>query len=159
VPKPGKSPTIVLVQAILFGLLFIPVVIAVLYALAFIEWWRNGDSGTAWIYEGGGFPVIGLFAITSASYLVMRLLPCRIIGALLMVSGGASLSWMIGRMADVMPRMEKSMEIHWQRPEFVAWLLVPPWVAAITIVVVAYTLRQLCARERDHFRQDRNSAA
>ena len=37
---------------------------------------------------------------------------------------------------NVMPLMYKSTEIHWMRPEFIAWLLIPPWVTAIIAVSV-----------------------
>jgi hypothetical protein len=124
----------VLVHSILFGLLFVPIVVAV---LAGADRWRYGEWSTFSIYQYGGFPGIGLFAITSAAYFLMRLMPCRFVQSLLIVAGGAFLCWMICGNLDLMPHMYKSAdEIHWMRPAFIAWLLIPPWMTAIIAVPV-----------------------
>jgi len=126
----------VLVHSILFGLLFVPIVVAVLFAIAAVERWRYGEWDIYWIYDRGGFPCIGLSAITSATYFSMRRMPCSLVQSLLIIAGGASLCWILCGILNVMPLMYKSTEIHWMRPEFIAWLLIPPWVTAIIAVSV-----------------------
>jgi hypothetical protein len=135
-PLRRPRAAIVFVQSILFGLLFVPVVIAVLFAIAGVERWRYGEWHIYWIYERGGFPCIGLFAIASAAYFTMRLMPCRFVKSLLIVAGGAFLCWMLCGNVDLMPHMYKGTQIHWLRPAFIGWLLIPPWTTAIISVSV-----------------------
>jgi hypothetical protein len=135
-PPQGKQLVFVFVQSVLIGLAFVPIVIAVLFVCACYEWWRYAEWDIFWIYERGGFPCLGLFAITSASYFSMRLMPCRFFLALLIVASGACLCWILCGTLDFMPRMFKGPEIHWMRPAFIAWLLIPPWLTAIAAISV-----------------------
>jgi hypothetical protein len=139
--RPAQARTrrcsLVILHSLLFGLLFVPIVIAVLYGVALVDWWRHGDWSTGWIYVRGGFPCIGVFAIASASYALMRFLPCRFVTALAIVACGTVLCELMGATTDIMPRMHKSVDIHWLRPAFIAWLLIPPWLVAIVAVAIA----------------------
>ena len=145
-------------HSILFGLLFVPIVIAVLYALTIVEWWRYNGWETASILERGGFPCIALFAIMSASYFLMRLMPCGFVRALLIVPGGTCLCWFICGNMDLTPRMYKGMTFHWIRPEFIAWLLVPPWIIAIvTMSVVKYIRHALLENAEENADTPNNS--
>jgi hypothetical protein len=113
-------------------------VIAVLYGVALVDWWRHGGWSTGWIYERGGFPCIGVFAIASASFALMRFLPCRFVTALGIVACGTILCVMVAATIDVLPHIYKSVDaVYWQRPEFVAWLLIPPWIVAIVAAAIA----------------------
>jgi hypothetical protein len=137
------------VCAILFGLLFAVVVIPALYVAYCFDWWRYSEwarepfsfwEASTWVYDRGGFPCIGVFAITSASYIVMRVLPCRFVTALLLVSGGSIVCLMVAGSLEILPRTGKSGSAHWQRPEFIGWLLIPPWIIATAIAIVRWII-------------------
>ncbi len=117
-------------HSFLFGFLWIPITIGVLFALTFIEWWRFDYWSTRWMWDLGGFPCIGLFSITSASYFLHKMIACRFVTALTICAVGTIACYIIGNIIGIWPRMYKTTEIHWQRPEFLAWLLIPPWLVA-----------------------------
>ena len=124
-------------QALLFGLLFVPIVLVVLLVLTLIERYRYDHWSFQWIWERGGFPCIGLFAITSASFFLHQNWPCRFVTALAITSLGTLLIDSMGGGLDLAPVMVKSIKVHWLRPVFIAWLVVPPWSVAFVCLWLA----------------------
>jgi hypothetical protein len=135
------SITRVVMHSMLFGAIFVPIVLAVLYLGMLVEW---SPWTTPMFYDTCGFPCIGLFAIMSASFCVMRLCRRKFSTSLTMVSIGAVLCWVISGNLDVMPKMYKGLglEPHWQRPEFIAWLFLPPWIVAVVIIGIVSAKRR-----------------
>ncbi len=58
------------------------------------------------------------------------MIACRFVTALTICAVGTIACYIIGNIMGIWPRMYKTTEIHWQRPEFLAWLLIPPWLVA-----------------------------
>lgn len=123
-----------ILQSLAFGLLLIPLVIVVLIALTLIEWWRYDNWSTRWMWERGGFPCLGLFSIASTGFFLHKTIPCRFATGLAITGFGTIASYVIGDILMITPQMYKSSEIHWQRPEFLASILAPPWIIAFALV-------------------------
>ena len=129
-----------LLHSIAVGFVFMLGTLAALFCITIVDCLRFGYLDLYWIYDRGGFPCIGIFAITSASYVVARMLPTKFYAALLLVSVCTITCWMIGGAWDILPRMYKSATtIHWLRIPFLLWLSIPPWLPA----VLAITCRRI----------------
>jgi hypothetical protein len=135
-PKPTARQSLgkTLLHSLAFGLLFIPITIVVLFVLTFIEWWRYDNWSTEWMWKLGGFPGLGLFSIASASFFLHKTIPCRFVLALAVTAIGTTACDIIGNILMITPQMYKSIEIQWQRPEFLVWLLLPPWINAAALL-------------------------
>lgn len=124
-----------LLLSFLFGLAFVAITILVLFAISAVDWLRYDYWSATWILERGGFPALGLFSIASSSFFLHRWLRWRFLLALPVSVIGTFFCWALGGSMSIVPVMYKSAEIHWLRPEFLAWLLIPPWVAAAVICI------------------------
>jgi hypothetical protein len=125
-PSLGKT----ILHSLMFGSLFVPVTIIVLFGLTLIEWWRYDNWNTWWMWERGGFPCLGLFSIASASFFLHKSTLCRFAIALAVTGFGTIVIFVIGNILMISPKMYKTIEINWQLPEFLLWILVPPWIVA-----------------------------
>lgn len=141
-----RSLVRIVYESQLVGAAFAVFTIAVLYGIEFIDslehgWrfaWRYVNH--TWIYEQGGFPCIGVFAIASASYFISKQLNIRFVVALFGVAIATWLLDVILIVSKLAPRMGKSENvIHWQRPTFICWLTLPPWLLAVAFIVYLRT--------------------
>ena len=123
-------------QSLSFGLLFVPIPIAVLFALTVIEWWRYDNWSTGWMWEVGGFPCFGLFSIASASFFLHKTASCRFAVALVITGFGTIVCNVTGDILMITPQVHKSVNILWQRPEYLVWILVPPWIVAAALLAI-----------------------
>ena len=123
----------VVLQSLAFGLLFIPITIGVLLGKAVVDWWRFDDWSTSWIWTRGGYAFVGMFAITSASFFLHKVTPCRFVLALIVVVGGMIALAVVVSVVQITPPRSKQAEVHWYDPDVLAQSLLTPWFVAAAV--------------------------
>jgi hypothetical protein len=131
-------------QSLLVGLIFVPLAFAFVFAAYLPERWEFGSWPLQTIWYVCGYPVIGIFAITSASHFVHKTVPMPFWKALILCTLGTFLCYFLGNYFELTPRILKGDEgIRWLKPSVLTWMLLPPWLIALTCFGFRKTQRNI----------------
>lgn len=150
-PNDAKSPrpfNLVreLLGAVICGLIGSAVALT---GLAIFLWWQYGFDSDRY-YEFCGFPAIGIFAVMSATYVTSRATQWSFGKCIALVAVWTVLIWFWMHAVGAAPKMYRSSEVvHWQRIEFVLFLLLPAWSMAVLALIFHYARGKRTLRSND----------
>jgi len=134
-----NNPSILgaLASAVLFGLVFVLIVVAALFVWSYLDRRELNYWHWSMMYEYGGFPCLGIFSITSASYFAMRMTRWRFVECLFWIACGAMACFFVAGFTGFLPRFSKGHTTpYWQEPEYFICLTVPSWLMAIVLIAI-----------------------
>lgn len=135
------------VKSVLFGLLFIPLAIALLFIYPIME--VGGDFGSYhvnWVLKRASLPCIGLFATMSASLFLTKTTNCHFATALVKTAIGTMASYLAGISFGFTHyhKTEGFLNGHFVA---IAILLIAPWGIAFLLLGI----HKLARRKPEHF--------